>query len=248
MNRFWGHTLSAAVVAATAGSATPGCAHNNASMFVHSVLAPPTPSAGSCTYNNDPTSPVLSSGTVDGLVTDYYNPAFLIGSTLIPQGNQATPDSETARIEVQGAIVQVVDPATNATIEDATVLTSAIIEPASGSVPSYAGAFLNIMDAAAIAHFTPSAPLAPSKIALVYVTFFGQTLGGQDLQSDQYQFPVDVCAGCLVTYPAGEDPPTYCVGASTSAVFEACQSGMDQTTDCTYCSGTSTYCKNPVRP
>jgi hypothetical protein len=234
MNRFWGHTLSAAVVAATAGSATPGCAHNDASMFVHGVLFPPTPSAGTCTYNFDPTAPELAFGTVDGEVTESYTPEFLVGSTLIPQGNQATPDSETARIEIQGAVVQVVDPASNATLEDATVLTSGIIEPASGSVPSYGGVALSIMDAAAIKHFTPAAYGDPSNIAVVYITFFGQTLGGQTLQSNQYQFPVDVCHGCLVTYPAGS-PTGYCKAASSSAVFQACQPGQDQVSDCTYC-------------
>jgi hypothetical protein len=242
MNRFWGHTLSAAVVAATAGSATPGCAHNDASMFVHGVLGPPTPSAGTCTYNFDPTAPEMSNGSVDGEVTDNYTPEFLVGSTLIPQGNQATPDSETARIEIQGAIVQVVDPTNNATVEDATVLASGIIEPASGSVPSYGGAALTIMDKAAIAHFMPAVG-AGSRIALVYITFFGQTLGGQNLQSNQYQFPVDVCAGCLVTYPTGS-AAGYCKGPSTAAVFQACTPGQDQETDCTYCAGSSSYCAN----
>jgi hypothetical protein len=163
------------------------------------------------------------------------------------KGIRRPPDSETARIEIQGAIVQVVDPAeNNATIEYNTVLTAGIIEPASGSVPSYTGVGLNIMDAAAVAHFTPALVGAPSKIALVYVTFFGQTLGGQNLQSDQYQFPVDVCAGCLVTFPSGTtNVAVYCTGPSTDAIVQACVAGQDQSTDCTYCSGSSPYCAKP---
>jgi hypothetical protein len=243
MNRFWGHTLSAAVLAVAAGSAAPGCAHNDASMFVHGVLYPPIPSGGICTYTFAPTALELAIGTVDGEVAlGGYTPEFLVGSTLIPQGNQATPDSETARIEIQGAIVQVVDPAeNNATIEYNTVLTTGFIEPASGAAPSYGGTSLTIMDAAAVQHFTP--PLGdPAKVAIVYVTFFGQTLGGQNLQSNQYQFPVDVCAGCLVTFPAGA-PAGYCAGSSTSATVEACILGQDQSTDCTFCSAIP-YCEH----
>jgi len=248
MNRFWGHTLSAAVLAATAGSTAPGCAHNDASMFVHGVLFPPTPSAGVCTYTFAPTSPQLSSGTVDFILTDGYAPEFLVGSTLIPQGNSATPDSETARIEIQGAIVQVVDPAeNNATIEYNTVLTSGFIDPASGSTPSYGGVQLSIMNAVAVAHFAPPVvappfPPAPAKIAIVYVTFFGQTLGGQNLQSNQFQFPVNVCSGCLVTFPAGA-AAGYCKAASTTATAIPCEVGQDQSSDCTLCPFTATsYC------
>ena len=43
MNRFCGHTLSAAVLAVAAGAAIPACAHDDASIFVHGVLFPRTP-------------------------------------------------------------------------------------------------------------------------------------------------------------------------------------------------------------
>ena len=167
---------------------------------------------------------------------------------MIAQGNQATPDSETARIEIQGAIVQVVDPAeNNATIENNTVLTAGIIEPASGSVPSYAGVGRNIMDAAAIAHFTPALIGARAKIALVYVTFFGQTLGGQNLQSNQYQFPVDVCAGCLVTFPPADDERGYCtaLGPSTDAIVQRVRGSRSGEQTARAARGSSPYCANP---
>ena len=46
------------------------------------------------------------------------------------------------------------------------------------------------MDAQAIKHFTPASAAEPSKIAVVYVTFYSETLGGQTVQSNQFQFPV----------------------------------------------------------
>ncbi len=234
MNRFWGHTLSVAGLAMAAGSSVPACAHDDASLFVVGVLAPPTPSGTTCTYTVNATALMLSSGIVDSGIAAGYSPLFLVGNTLIPQGNPNTPDSETSRIEIQGAVVQVTDPATGATVENATVLTASEVEPAAGSSPSYSSVGLTIMNKAAIDHFAPSAG-AGSNVALVYITFFGQTLGGQNIQSNQYQFPVDVCTGCLVTLPSGAKAG-YCQGEVTAAaVATACVVGQDQQSDCQFC-------------
>ena len=124
MNRFWGHTLSAAVLTVVAGIAIPACAHDDASIFVTGVLYPPTPNGQSCTYSADPTAPLLSRGLVDGAVTDNYSPEFLVGSTLVPKGNPSIPNSETARVEIQGTLIKVVDPVDNSVWENNTVLTS----------------------------------------------------------------------------------------------------------------------------
>jgi hypothetical protein len=247
MNRFWGQTLSVAVLAVAAGSAVPACAHDDASLFVHGVLAPPPPSGNQCIYTADPTAAHISRGIVDGALRKDYSPEFLVGNTLIARGNPATPNSETARIEVQGAIVQVVDPKTNAQIENNTVLTSAIVEPASGAQPSYTALNASVMNENAIAHFAPTATPNSRQLALVYVTFFGQTLGGQSIQSNQYQFPVDVCFGCLVTVPPGA-PSGYCQGKLPLASSDvACELGQDQLADCQSCY-TCKMCSNQILP
>ncbi|MGO9710053.1 MAG: hypothetical protein ACLQBL_14390 [Polyangiaceae bacterium] len=246
MNRIWGHTLSAASLLLAVGSAAPACAHDDGSLFVHGVLYPPIPSGGICTYNFDPTALMLTNGTVDGALTDNYTPEFLLGNQLIAQGNSSTPDVETSRIEVQGAIVQVVDPATNATVENNTVLSASIVDPASGSQPSYSGIATTIMDAQAIKHFTPASAAEPSKIAVVYVTFYGETLGGQTVQSNQFQFPVNVCFGCLYTVPTGA-VKGYCAGAvPATETLLACQLGQDQIVDCQACNTDPLAIQNDV--
>ncbi len=249
MIRFWGQTLSVAVLAAAAGSAVPACAHDDASIYVDGVLAPPPPSGNVCIYNPDPTAAHIAQGYVDSALRSDYQPEFLLGSTLIQQGNANTPDSETARVEIQGAIVQVIDPATNETVEDNTVLTSGLIEPAAGSAPSYLATNASIMNKVALDHFAPEPALTkqgfpvsfpPPKIALVNVTFYGVTLGGQSVQSNQYQFPVTVCWGCSVVVPPGA--PTgaldYCAGKSAMTTSDIpCTAGQDQNTDCQICYG-----------
>ena len=138
------------------------------------------------------------------------------------------------------------DPTDNSVWENNTVLTAGILEPASGSAPGYSAISANIMDAKAVQHFTPAAGAA-SKLAVVNVTFYGVTLGGQSIQSDVFQFPVDVCYGCLVSSPPGA-AKGYCSGATpSSSTTVACVIGQDQPTDCQKCYGSpiSSVCNSP---
>ncbi len=38
---------------------------------------------------------------------------------------------------------------------------------------------------------------------VTYVRFFGVTLGGRSVETNELEFPVDVCADCLVNYTNG---------------------------------------------
>jgi hypothetical protein len=217
-----------------AASAFPACAHNDGTFFVREALAPPTPSGGQCIYTPSPTALFEASGQVDAAVAQGYAPVFLLANQMIGQGNPALPAVESSRILVNSAIVQVVDPKTNATIENATVLTSTEIDPASGTTPSYALGPVVLMNAATIKHFDPG-PGASANIAITYVQFIGQTLGEQNVSSNVFEFPVSVCHGCLVSVPASA-AAGYCKGAvaqTSNAV--ACQVGQDQVTDCQNC-------------
>jgi hypothetical protein len=240
MNRFWGQTLSSALFAMAAASAFPACAHNDGTLFVHGVLFPPTPNGTQCTYTADPTAAELSRGTVDAALTDAYVPEFLLGSSLLAQANAITPQNETSTLTLEGVDVQVVDPVTNAQIMNNDVLAAGIVEAAAGSSPSYTAIGAAVMNAAAVAHFDPglnSEGFAnPSKLAEVFVKFYGKTLGGQYVESDQFLFPVDVCHGCLVSFPATPNLQAYCSGAVASlATSQPCVIGQDQPVDCQRC-------------
>jgi hypothetical protein len=124
-----------------------------------------------------------------------------------------------------------------------TVLTAGTIEPAVGVVPSYAALSTTIMDAAAIKHFTPPFPFAPSKLAVVHMKYFGVTLGGQSIESNDYQFPVDVCNSCLIYFPPNAVAQNYCSGAVASqGTVKACVVGQDQAADCQACLGLAACC------
>ncbi len=252
MNRFWGHALSTAILALAAGSAIPACAHNDGSLFVSGVLAPPTPAGGVCLYTAAPSAPGISRGTVDAALTNSYSPFFLVGSALLAQSNPTTPQVESARLTLQGVDVRVVDPVDNSEWMNANVLAAGTVEPSSGGAPAYTALGAAVMDAKAIAHFTPQGTVA-SKLAEVYVKFYGTTLGGEYIESNEFLFPVDVCFGCLVSFPPGAKVkattanPTpvspYCSGATpTTTDLAACVMGQDQLVDCQKCFELSPKC------
>ena len=240
MKRFWRHALSSAAFAAIAGTIIPACAHDDASLFIRHVMLPPsTVTGGQCIYQPDPAQPFMPSGLVDAALTTSYTAWVLVGNQLIAAGEADQVRAETARVNIQGAFVKVVDPASGAVVMDNTVLAAATIDPGTGVNPSWAPVEITMLNQTAVAHFDPGAYGAPSRVAVAYVKVYGLTLGGQSIESNEFQFPIYVCHGCLVHFPAGSDQNTYCSGGSgtvtSSTIQTPCAIGQDQPVDCTLC-------------
>jgi hypothetical protein len=201
-----------------------------APLIATSVLEPPFPSGGECIYTSDPTAPTLSHGTVDCALTQTYAPTLLVGN-------------DGPQTEIQGAVVEVIDPATSAVITNGSVLGSASVFAASGTQPSFTTVALTLMNAAAVSHFCPGPTGTAAKTAEVVVSVYGQELGGRAAESNELVFSVDVCYGCLVSAPPNV-PAGYCSGAFASeSSSAACVLGQDQTSDCQLCEQIA-YCKN----
>jgi hypothetical protein len=241
MKRFWGRALSTAATAAIGGSIIPACAHNDASLFIRHVMAPPASTNGACTYQSDPAQPFLSAGLVDAALTTSYSPTVLVGNQMIPSGQADQVRAETARVTVQGAFVKIVDPSNGAVVMDNTVLTATTIDPGTGTQPNWAPVGVTMMNQQALAHFDPGTVGAPSKVAVAYIKVYGQTLGGQSVETNEFQFPIYVCHGCLVVFPAGAEVNNACAGSvsstttSSSNVAVPCALGQDQPAECTLC-------------
>ncbi len=77
---------------------------------------------------------------------------------------------------------------------------------------------------------------------VVQVTVFGHTMGGTAVETPPYQFPIDVCNGCLVSFEDAPDDPTLpgldCRGdASSLEAVVPCFIGQDQKVPCWECQG-----------
>ena len=86
--------------------------------------------------------------------------------------------------------------------------------------------------------------------------FAAEVLGGEDIESAELGFPIEVCDGCLVSYSATDrdltsDSADYQCKLATdmasggSDIDLPCQIGIDLPVPCTVCSGTSNVCVSP---
>lgn len=218
MKRVWGNGMTGLLLlagAAAASAAGPACVHDNSTIFVSNVLAPQYVTAGMvCQFTPDPTQPVLSEGMLDVAVGLQYTAEFLVGNQIVPRGDPNQPQTETSFVTVEGAVVRIVDE--NGTqLNTYTRPTAATIPPSSGTTPGYAALGVTIIDEATVKS------LAPGARVVSYVRIFGHTLGGDSVESNEFGFPINVCLGCLISFPAMEQnndlPKPNCANAGAGA-------------------------------
>jgi hypothetical protein len=250
MKRVWGHVLAGLSLLAVGAVAFSACTHDDSTIFVEDVLMPQVVAAGQpCIYSTSSTQTVIWRGTLDVSFRDYYEPVYLVGNQMVPEQSTQQLMTETSTVNIQGAVVRITDAAGNQ-LSTYTRLAAGTIYPASGGVPSFAPIGVETIDQATIMGDPEiqakvfNAPV-PGVVRLVtYVRFFGKTLGGRYVESNEFEFPVDVCKGCLIIFSAndvnmsGLYPQPNCLGngsGTTSQQSLPCQPGQDIAIDCAQC-------------
>jgi hypothetical protein len=256
MKRVWGQVLACVSLLGVGSAAVFACVHNDSSIFIQNVLAPQQVSSGaSCVYTNATTQPYLPSGALDlGFKYD-YDAVYLVGNQLVSEANSSQLMTETSTVTIQGAIIRLTDSAGNAIgTKTFTRLTSGTIYPANGGVPSYTpiGVTSLIDSNSALAVQSANATLLAGGgfvRVVTYLKFFGNTLGGRYVESDEFEFPVDVCQStpthpCLVAFTPQDINPCFqspnCLGnpgagTSSSQNTLPCDPGQDLRIDCIQC-------------
>jgi hypothetical protein len=213
------------------------------SIFVQHVMAPPLNRQNNvCLYEADPTLPALSEGTVDVLARDTYDAQLLVGNQLIARGDTANTRAESNRARLNGVVVTVTD-ANGAVLGEFTAATSGFIDPAGANAPSYGIAAVTLIDAPTMGRIAGGLGAGQTRIVLANIKAFGQTIGGVDLESGEFQFPIRVCRGCLVSFALGDDTtvagtdcllPLATTGGGGATTLP-CAPGQDETTPCQLC-------------
>jgi hypothetical protein len=207
-------------------------------------MAPPN-SQGVCTYTTSVTAPFLFSGTFDVGLGASYPIVMQLGNQLLPRGTGVAADpthAESSRISIQGADITITHPdgsavqradGSSASFE---TLGSAFVDVGSSGV-----AGLGILGVTGIDQGTTKALCGlltdpGQRIDIVLsVKAFGKTLGGTDVESQTFTFPVSVCKGCLV------DRSDNCQAsaAPVAGAQSPCSPGADIGIPCASCTGSS---------
>lgn len=224
----------------------PSCADNNSSLFVVGVMVPdPT----TCIATPDATAPFLSNGVLDLAFTRSYTGVVLVGNQLTERGSREQLRTETSRISLRGAEVTLTT-VDGRELGNYSTVGTGFVNASAGDVPAYASMAVNIIPSAL--GNNPALLAAGSVVAKIRV--FGDTLGNIAVTSSELTFPINICEGCLVTYPSSAADPAQAGGpylcttaASTQTSDEAapCVIGQDQSFPCTACSAALDLCRDP---
>lgn len=243
MKRVWGHAVAVTAALGMGSIAVPACVHDNSTMFIRNALAPQLVSNGQeCIFTSDPTQTFIPGGVLDIEFLDSYTAEFLVGNQTVPRGDPTAPKAETSRITIEGGIVRITDLG-NKQLTSFTVNTSATIDPQQGTTPSYAPVGLTILDQRTVESFRGAVSSGTIVSLVTYTRIFGHTLGGQYVETGEFQFPVDLCSGCLIRFAPQDIDPNYpvqpnCQAAKTGAASTLpvpCFRGQDIAVDCSQC-------------
>ena len=239
MKRVLGQALTVFAVGTLATAFTPACAENDQSLFIRSALAPSANRQGGvCVYTSDPTQAALTSGVVDVAIRDSYSTVLLVGNQLIARGDSTDTRAESNRAHVNGAVVRVTD-ANGGAIGEFTSLANGFVDPQLNNLPSYGIISVTSLDAPTQAKIADGMAVGQQKLVVANIKAFGTTLGGVDLESGEFQLPIRLCNGCLIT-TVGDDPAQQgCQAASEGSGTEQtpCSPGQDEATPCWLCLG-----------
>lgn len=240
MNRLIGSSLAAGIALVIASA----CVENKGTLYVQGVMLPPVAMVGmACLFDPQPTAALqLDQGVLDIAFSNTYVPVFLMANEMVPRGSQAQLRVETSKIQIQGATVRLTD-ATGAQITSFTALGSGYVPESNGTSPGYGTFAVTVVDPDTVENvLRPQLKTRySSKRVIAYVKPYGQTLGGLHVEAGEYEWPVEVCNGCLVSFPVdAQDPlqPTpNCLnaGAGAATIAQPCFFGQDQTIDCRLC-------------
>jgi hypothetical protein len=222
---------------------TPGCTTDVQSMlFIRQVQATIAPA---CSVDNSPDSASLPAGTLDIAFSQTYLANLLVGNQLVSRGSPQLSRTETSNVQFRSARVRVEDDEGHV-LSEFTVPITGFVDSSQAGTASYGLTAVPLIDKKA----TDAADATTGNRRLFsYVKILGETLGGSEVESAEFGFPVTVCNGCLITFPTEADDPTIdgpdCKNtADGNSAEQSCFPGQDGAIDCRLCASKLQIC-NP---
>lgn len=246
-------TVSVLSASLLCGLVAPGCEENESMLFIMGVLAVET---SSCVAKPERGATLRAAGTLDTAIagTSGYRAALMVGSQLTARGSREQLRTETARLALEGAEVTLTDSSDRLLplpFNPFSTVGTGFVDPASGTEPGLGAIFVDIIPASISDAVSQALPQGDG-IVIAKIRVFGTTLGNQEIESGEYVYPIHVCSGCLVTYPAGSSTPGTTPNgpecntmSATTTQITACFLGQDMPVPCTVCAGSNAVCKFP---
>lgn len=249
MKRFVRHLFGSLFAAGSAllMIAAPGCADNESTLFIRQAQIAQSTSGGGCTVDSSPTSKALMGGIMDVAFATQYGANLLVGNQLVDRGSRDHVKTETSRVQLEGSEVYLTDSAGRQLGAPFTVPGIGFIDPASGSNPSYGvlkSVLVDSVTGSKLRAEMSALPYGTVRRITAHVKVFGRSLGGLEVESGEWNFPIEVCYGCLVSFPPeainqATTPPSCSTGQDATDIKQPCSIGQDDPVDCRLCMTTA---------
>lgn len=206
------------VLVASGGVLASSCAVNESSLFIRGCLEFP---ADTCVVTPDVSATEIFSGNLDPAQGVGYSGALIVGNQLVARGAPAQVRTETSRIQIQSAVVTIYDSTAATVYRTYTVPASGFADPGTSTQPGFGAVLVLLVDP-----LTASEHVGETVVSGVVIK--GHTLGGLDLESGEWRFPVNILHRgglCDLT-------PCYPGAAPDAMIPTTCHPGFDSITDC----------------
>ncbi len=244
MNDWLRRRLSLAMMVAAVGMSASACADNESSVFIRGVLKPDDTK---CSFVADPSTERLPVGSMDLAFTREYYAGLLVGNELVEKGSSDLLRTETSRFRIEGAEVEL-ETSDGNFIRSFTMPVAGFADPAESSDPGWGVAYALLIDANAgnqmMNWFVEGERNLAIRRIVSVVKVFGKTLGGQEVESAEFRYPINVCYGCLVDFPLEANDSESPLGQPNcenlgrdlgSGIEVPCRIGQDDLLDCRVC-------------
>jgi hypothetical protein len=236
--------MGCALLAALGASA---CSDNDSTLYIQGVLAADAPA---CEFSSDPGAKTLLHGALDLAFRSKYEGVVLVANQLAPRGDKKQLRTETSGLQIRGAEV-VLTTSTGSVLDSFSTNGGGFVGASRSETPGYGLAEVTMIPAsrgsALAEELSKDRNLRRTLVARIRV--FGDTLGGVEVTSGDFTYPIDVCWGCLVEYPleavvaAGDGTGgLVCGDALDGATASQCVRGQDAPIDCRTCAAEADIC------
>jgi hypothetical protein len=215
-------------VGGTIFSAT-GCANDDSSLFIAGCLAVPR---DTCTAVASVMPTFQLGGVIAGSLGGQYSCFAQVENQLVPTGSSMTLKTETGRVVLQSADINILDASGNTYVRTSvapgkaqfSVPITGFVNVGDGTDPGLGVSEIPFLDSDTVKDLGVKAAKSGDQLVQVQVLLHGQTLGGLDIQTQKYfLYPVTVTAGSECIVPPG-DP---CVGGTDKPDTD-CLIGQDE--------------------
>jgi len=231
-NRLPHKIIAALLTAGASAGLTASCAPNDSALFIRGVLARVSPQ---CSVKADPSSLMLGIGTLDRAFASSYIAPLLVGNQLVRRGAKDQLRTETSRVRLEGAIVSV-GTASGATLQEFSTIGTGFVDPGTGDEPGYGFMYATLV---------PPGVGTAGDVVNVTVRVYGTTLGGEEIESGDISFPVQICQGCLVSYEYADPVTGQCILGNDVPPEHPCVVGQYELVDCRLCAQQYQICLSP---